>query len=140
MTRADRLAGVVATSWGCTWSIDSQAVVSLPAAAAVHCFMDFGKIADFHKTLDHSREVALVDAGIFGNLGLGPARQPQVKLVSAPNRGRSTSRPREAPRRHRPGERVEGLDQDARRQTRPRACRSPRRRGGHVLGLHLVDR
>ena len=27
------------------------------------------------------------------------------------------NRPREAPRRHRPGERVQGLDQDARRQT-----------------------
>ena len=36
VTRADRLAGVAATSWGCTfWSIDSQAVVDLPAAAAV---------------------------------------------------------------------------------------------------------
>ena len=34
MTRADRLAGVVATSWGCTSSIDSQAMLSLPAAAA----------------------------------------------------------------------------------------------------------
>ncbi len=33
--RVGGIAGVVGTCWGCTWSIDSQAVVDLPAAAAV---------------------------------------------------------------------------------------------------------
>ena len=33
--RVGGIAGVVGTCWGCTWSIDSPAVVDLPAAAAV---------------------------------------------------------------------------------------------------------